>query len=377
MTVSKRAVVVVAALLLACESSSPNPNPPPQTYGQVGVALVATSDGATYRLPAGTQVDLNSGQFDLVEHLDGNTPEIDVAVPPGTYTATLFDGNFDTPATWPLDQIDNAGNVIGTVTATLLTATPVSLAVVADRTSSLVFSFSIPTGGTINFARGTVAVTVSFMQQQAQSFAFDASASLTVVASAVSNGSLAGLVPPPGTAGLSVEVGGPITGPWVEVGGEAGDDANLFSVCAPPHITMQNASGNTAFDDFIGELGTGNDPISLFGPASLCVADDGVQNIIRVRLSRVGAPETPTYGVLGLGTFQFRLILQAVLPHRAYDYAGHTLDLSQLITDSSAGLPLAGTSVTISDVVNNNITNQEYHATFSAPGGATFSFTGQ
>ena len=81
--------------------------------------------------------------------------------------------------------------------------------------------------------------------------------------------------------------------------------------------------------------------------------------------------------MLGPGPFQFRLILQATLSTRAYDYAGHTLDLAKLMADSGAGLPLLPTSAAIFDVVNNNVTGQEYRALFSAPAGAAFSFTGQ
>ena len=99
MTLSKQVVVVVGALFVfvsvsGCGNSNPT-NPTPQQYGQVGIALVATgSDGTTYRLPAGAQVELNSGQFDLLQQLGGNSPQIDVAVPPGQYTATLLSACF-------------------------------------------------------------------------------------------------------------------------------------------------------------------------------------------------------------------------------------------------------------------------------------------
>ena len=383
MTLSKQVVVVVAALFFfvsfsGCGDSNPT-NPTPQRYGQIGIALVATgADGTTYRLPAGAQVELNSGQFDLLQQLGGNSPEIDVAVPPGQYTATLFDQNFETPAIWNLDRLDAAGNVTGTVAATLLTAMPVSLIVTDSQTSSLVLAFSVPTGGSINFARGNVAITLTVSQQQAQSFAFDVSASLTVRSTVLPAGSpLVGVVPPVGTPGLSVEVGGPVTGSWGEFGGQAGEGTDAFLVCVPIAITTKIASGNTAFDDLVAEVGTGVDPISLFGTSSLCVTDDGVQNVVRVRLSRVGAPTTATYAVLGSGPFQFRLILQAVLPNRAYDYAGHTLDLGTLMADTGTGLMLAPTTASIFDVTNNSVTGSEYGATFLAPAGAAFSFTGR
>jgi hypothetical protein len=381
MTRSKQVVVVVAALFFfvsfsGCGNSNPTT---PQQYGQIGIALVATgSDGTTYRLPAGAQVDLSSAQFDLLQQLGGNSPQIDVAVPPGEYAATLFDQNFETPALWNLDRLDAAGNVTGTVAATLVTTMPVAVIVTSSQTSSLVLAFSVPTGGSINFDRGTVAITLTVNQQQAQSFAFDASASLTVRSTVLPNGSpLAGVVPPVGTSGLSVEIGGPVTGSWTEFSGTAGEGTDSFTVCAPTAITTKIASGNTAFADFVGEIGTGVDPISLFGTSSLCVTDDGVQNFIRVRLSRVGAPTTPTYSVLGSGPFQFRLILQAVLPNRAYNYAGHTLDLGTLMADSATGLVLAPTTASIFNVTNNSITGSQYGATFLAPAGAAFSFTGQ
>lgn len=383
MTISKQVVVVVAALFVlvsfsGCENSNPT-NPTPQQYGQIGVALIATgTDGTTYRLPAGAQVELNSGQFDLLQLLGGNTAAIDVAVPPGQYNATLFDQNFETPAIWNLDQLDAAGSVTGTVAASLLTSMPVQLIVSSAQTSALVLAFSVPTGGSINFDRGTVAITLSVNQHQATSFAFDASATLTVRSTVLRAGSpLAGVVPPVGTPGLSVEVGGSLTGSWMEFGGQEGEGTDLFTVCVPISITTKIASGNTAFDDLVAEVGTGVDPISLFGTSSLCVTDDGVQNTVRVRLSRVGAPTTPTYSVLGSGPFQFRLILQEFLPNRAYSYAGHTLDLGTLIADSGTGLMLAPTTASIFDVTNNMITGSEYGATFNAPAGAAFSFTGQ
>jgi hypothetical protein len=379
MTISKQVVVVAALFFFVSFSGCGNSNPTPQQYGQIGFALVATgSDGTTYRLPAGAQVDLSSAGFDLLQLLGGNAPEIDVAVPPGQYAATLFDQNFETPAVWNLDRIDAAGNVTGTVAATLVTTMPVSVDVTASQTSALVLAFTVPTGGSINFARGNVAITLTVSQQQATSFAFDASASLTVRSTVLPAGSpLTGVVPPVGTSGLSVEIGGPVTGSWTEFSGQAGEGTDLFTVCVPNAITTKIASGNTAFDDLVAEVGMGVDPISLFGTSSLCVTDDGVQNIVRLRLSRLGAPTTPTYSALGSGPFQFRMILQAVLPHRAYDYAGHTLDLGALIADSGTGLMLAPTTASIFNVTNNSITGSQYGATFLAPAGAAFSFTGQ
>jgi hypothetical protein len=377
MTVFKQGMIVVlTAMLVACGDSKP---PSQQRYGQVGIALVTTApDGSMYRLPAGAQVELNSGQFDLVQILDGNAPEIDVAVPPGPYTATLFDLNFDTPVTWTLDHLDSGGNLIGTVSATLLTPMPVALNVTSSQTTSLVFSFRIPTGGTISFDRGTIAITLSVIEQEAQSYSFDISSSLTVTSSTVPEDSpIAAVVSPVGTAGLSIEIGGPVVGPWIEIGGETGDDVNSFSVCAPPGITVKIANGTTAFNDFISEIGIGTDPLSLFGTASLCIIDDGTNNTFRVRLSRDGAPATPSYLPLGPGPFYIRMIMQTGLPHRAYDYAAHTLNLAQLMSDSGAGLPVFSTSMSISDVVDGNIENQEYRAVLQAPAGATFSFTGQ
>jgi len=81
--------------------------------------------------------------------------------------------------------------------------------------------------------------------------------------------------------------------------------------------------------------------------------------------------------VLGSGPFLFRLTLQAVLPNRAYDYAGHTLDLGTLMADSGTGLMLAPTTASIFDVTNNSVTGSQYGATFLAPAGVAFSFTGQ
>jgi hypothetical protein len=379
MAVSKRVVVLVAALGVVGVGCGDAKSTAPSEYGQASIALVGTgADGTAYRLPAGSQIELNSGQFDLVQSLDGNGAEIDVAVPPGQYQATLFDANFATPVSWTLDVVDVAGNLIGNVVATLDTAMPVALAVVSGRSTPIALSFRIPTGASVNFDRGSVSVTLSVSTGQATSYAFDASVSLNVSSVLVPGGSpLTGVVAGPGTQGLALEVGGPITGDWVETGGEIGDTSASFLVCAPPNITTKIASGNPAFDDFIAEVGTGSDPLSLFGTASLCVQDDGNRNIVRVRLSRIGAPTTPTFQVLGAGPFQFRVIMQAVLPSRAYDYAGHTLNLAQLMADSGAGLQLLSATTTIFDVANNGLTTEEFGSTYAAPSGETFSFTGQ
>ena len=47
------------------------------------------------------------------------------------------------------------------------------------------------------------------------------------------------------------------------------------------------------------------------------------------------------------------------------------------MADSGTGLMLAPTTASIFDVTNNSVTGSEYGATFFAPAGAAFSFTGQ
>lgn len=369
---------LVLAGFVACNSSPDHSKDP----GRVDVQLVATgTDNARYRLPAGSSVDLFSEtpQFDMVTILDGNGDFVDILMPPGTYQATLIKPDGTTGPDWTLEHVDSNGTLLNTVDATLLTALPVTVTVTANDTTHLVFSFRIPTGGTVTFDRGTVEVSLEVTTETAASYSFDSvMGPLTVASRGVAGPNaeqLGAVTPPVETTGLTVEFGGPLTGGWIEFGGAFDGVSYFTTACAPPNLTIRQAAGHTGFVDFMSEVGHGSDSFSLFGPASLCIEDDGVNNNIRVRVSRRGAATSNSFSGLGSDDLWFRAIFRAQLPHRAYDYVNHTLDLAQLMADTSNALPLIQGSLTLRPVVDGSINTTSWYGS-QLTGTMNFSFEG-
>jgi hypothetical protein len=375
----KQSIRAFAGLTAVAAFTACNANPDhSKDVGRVEVALTATgTDGAHYRLPAGSFVELFAASFDVIETVEGSGDSIAISVPPGSYQAWLYQPDGSISPDWMLEHVDAGGTLLDVVHATLLTALPVTITVTADHTTNLVFSFRIPTGGTVTFDRGTVQVSIEVAQETASSYSFDTVSALTVASRFVGGPSaalLAERLPPVGTTGIQVELGGTVAGDWLEVGGFIEGDLSNMSACAPPGFTIRIATGSAGLQDLMTEVGTGIDPLSLFGAGSLCIQDDGVNNFIRIRASRAGAPTTATFSDLGADQLWFRTILLVQLPHRAYNYANHTLDLGLLMSDTAGGLEILQANVTARQFVDGAIGSTWYSSNMS--GTTAFSFDG-
>jgi hypothetical protein len=331
--------------------------------GHIALAVVAAGpDGATYRLPQGTILEMQPGySFPL----DGDGAIVTVQLSPGTYDAWLFASTASGAGSlieWPLDRIAADGSV-DSVNATLVTSQPAPVTVVAGQTTPLVLEFRIATGGTVRFERGDVAVSIDVGGTPAT--AFTASAQGTFGTTSLQSTALfVGRLPGNGATGLSLSVTGAVTGAWQEAGG---DPTGGFYICAPLTVTARSGSGSTGFADFVEEVGIGDAPNYLFGPANVCVVDYGaLGNAFRVRLTKQGAGTTPTFADITDGLFS--VVLFGTLSEKVYDYAAGTFDLDALMRAHTQNL------------------NGSIRASATAPGGfylagvsgqMTFSLVGQ
>jgi len=293
------------------------------------------ADGAIYRLPADTRLSLAGATIPNYDvSLDGTASTLTFAAEAGDYQAQLYNTDHDFTTTWPLMRTAPDGTV-STIDAQLLTPQPLAATVVENQTTSLVFQFSIATGGTITFGHGTVTVTIGVGQQPATSFAVSAQATGDVVGDPTFDGPyapvLSNVLPATGATGLQIAVSATVAGPWQEAGGSIDVDGQALSVCAPVSITSAAGTGNQAYADLIAETGHGSAPSFLFGPASLCIADFGTFQEVRIRLSREGDPERPTFsGIFGPQPVLFWNVLRGTLPAPIYDSVDGTLDLDAL-----------------------------------------------
>jgi hypothetical protein len=319
----------LAVLLGACFTET-------STTGTVDMPLTSVgSDGATYRLPDGTRLTLAADPSPFYDvGLDGDSATVTFSAAEGSYQADLYNLDHEYTTQWPLLRTAPDGTV-STVDAHLVTALPVATTVVADQATSLRFQFSIPSGGTVTFGHGTVSVTVGVDEVPASGYTVSAQGTGNVAGIPAITGphaaELAAALPGEGATGLSISLTATVTGPWQETGGTIDADGMLLTACAPIALTAHAGSGHTGFADLIAEAGHGDSPGFLFGPLSLCVNDFGTSTEVRVRMSRLGPAETPTFSAItGSDPVLFWNVLRVTFPTRIYNSDAGTLDLDAL-----------------------------------------------
>ena len=321
--------VLLGVALAACAADQ-------TILGSVSLPVeTAGPDGATYRLPVDTRLTLASTSIPNYDvSLDGTDSTMTFAAEAGDYQAQLYNADHDFTTTWPLTRTAPDGTV-STVDAQLLTPQPLAATVVANQTTSLVFQFSIATGGTVTFGHGSVTITIGVGQQPATSFSVSAQGSGDVLGAPAFDGpyaaALPAVVPAAGVTGLGIAVSAKLTGAWQEAGGTIDVDGQALSVCAPISLTAATGSGQPGYADLIAEAGHGSAPDFLFGPASMCITDYGTVQEVRIRLAREGVSETPTFtAMFGAQPALFWHVLRGTLPAPIYDSVNGTLDLDAL-----------------------------------------------
>ena len=340
--------------------------------GSVDLAIVGTgSDGATYQLLAGTRLSLATSlepNFDI--SLDGVSSTVTVALPTGDYQATLYNNAVADADHWQL-QRSTPGNPTTTVTATLATMQPVSISIVANQSTSLSFQFVLASGGTVDFDRGNLDVTFGVGTQPATRFGASmqgtGNSGAPLIQGPFAN-ALAAIMPGTNATGLSLSVSARLTGGWIETGGTIEPDSFGVSACAPIEIVGVQTIGNDGLAALMAESGHGDSPGFLFGPASLCVVDNGGTGMVRIRMSRLGPAETSTLAnIMGTTQAGYLTTILGTLPQRAYDGQAGRLDLDVL--SRAHDLPMR-----THHQLSPNFSGEVWYSTFLT-GQMTFSFT--
>ena len=285
-----------------------------EATGSVAAALTAVDgDGATYRLPSGTALQLyNTTYYDEVS-LDGDAAVVTIDLPVGDYGAALYhpyvSGNL-----WPLERTAPDGTV-RIVDGYLVTPMPQSVSIFEGTTTSLALVFEVPEFGEITFAEGALDVSLEVEETTAGGVDLAAGGYYTITSvwtSPTAPDGLADRLPHEADI-VEVGVNATVTGPFAK--------SSSIAACAPAQLTAIG-SGNPAMIDLLIEA---NDQqrICVFATEPPRLMIQGV---------RAGAALTPTFADLFSGSWFFVGGVMVDLPAPVFD--GHTLDLD----------PIAGTN---------------------------------
>jgi hypothetical protein len=335
----------VAALMAAgCDQQD-------ESFGSVGAALTATDDsGATYRLPAGSRLDLGSSTYFDSFSLDGDAAVVHIDLPVGDYQAWLSH-DFGYTSAWPLQRTAPDGTV-QTVTGYLITPMPQALTIFEGTTTSLVLAFEVPEFGAVTFAEGTLDVSVDIEQTTAGGVEVQAGAVMNadiVQAGAGAPPELATRLPALGDA-VELSLGATITGPW--------NKASSTSACAPGMLATLGAVDPGVIDLVL----------EANGAVQVCVFDSEPPQL-RILATRIGAPSTPTFDDLPGDQMTFLASMIVELPGPVFD--GETLDL-----DPAAGTHTAFVSSALEvGSIQGGEWQSWYHAGLSGTGGVSVTLT--
>lgn len=305
--------IAAAAAIAGCAETAQDEA---DSFGSLATAVTATgTDGATYRLPAGTYVQAYNDIFYDYWSMDGDNSILSVEVPVGNYYVALGHANGYT-VEWPLER-ENPDATTETVNATLLTAQPVSVVVTENATTSLVFQFLVVDGGTVTFAHGIIDISVDVTVDE--STIGRAMFSGTYVKSYESFGTTA----PPD---LNTHV--PAMGANVFhqiIVNVVGDWHQTSTTTACSTATLNSGVVSASIYDVTREAwlaGAGTTPT-----ATLCVYA-GANPYLYVTSSRSGAALTPAFQGYGDYQFYFQQSMSTNLPDEVFD--GDTLDLGAM-----------------------------------------------
>ena len=305
--------IAAAAAIAGCAETAEDEA---DSYGSLATAVTATgTDGATYRLPAGTYVQAYNDIFYDAWSMDGDNSILSVEVPVGSYYVYL--GHPDGYAIeWPLER-ENPDATTETVSATLLTGQPVSVVVNENATTSLVFQFLVVDGGTVTFAHGII----------------DISVDVTVEESTIGRAMFSGtylkdfeFFGPTAPADLDTHVPAMSENVFHQmIVNVAGDwhQTSTTTVCST--ATLNSGVVSNSIYDLTREAWL---PDGSSTPnATLCVFA-GPNPYLWVMSNRSGAALTPAFQAYGDYQFYFQQQMNTYLPDQVFD--GDTLDLGAM-----------------------------------------------
>ena len=303
------AVAAAAALAGCAETASDDED----RYGSLATAVTATgSDGATYRMPAGTFVQVYSSTFSDFWSMDGDFQILTVEVPVGDYDVNLSHSAGYT-VEWPLERT-NPDATTETVTATLVTVQPVEVTVNEGATSSLVFQFQVVDGGTVTFAHGVIDISIDVDVDESTVGRTTYSATYT------KDGENFGPTAPPELGDMVHGVGDAVfhqisvnvVGDWVQ------NSSN--SACST--ATLIGGTVSLSYIELTREAWLGG------ATAQLCVYGGIYAPYVFLQTSRTGPAITPTFQALPADEISVFQSMYTVLPDTIFD--GTTLDLGAM-----------------------------------------------
>jgi len=303
--------LVAAAAIAGCAETEPDES---DSYGSLATAVTATgTDGATYRLPAGTYVQVWNDTFYDYWSMDGDMNILSVEVPVGDYYVSLTHSNGYT-IEWPLDRT-NPDATSETVNGTLLTPQPVSVTVTEGNTSSLVFQFQVVDGGTVTFAHGLIDFSIDVNVAETTVGRMTYSGTYTKDAETFGATAPPELVPMVHPLGASIfhQIAVNVVGDWVQ------NSSN--SACST--ATLIGGTVSSSYVELSREAWTGG------ATARVCVYGGIYSPFVFVTSTRSGPAVTATFSTLtGVDQFYFSQQMTTVLPDTVFD--GETLDLGAM-----------------------------------------------
>ncbi len=347
---SAMAVTAAAALAGCAESGSEDAD----SYGSLAAAVTATgTDGATYRLPAGTYVQVWNDTFYDSWSMDGDMNILSVEVPVGDYHVALAHPS-GYVIDWPLDRT-NPDATTETVNSTLLTPQPVDVSVTEGNTSSLVFQFQVLNGGTVTFAHGLIDFSIDVNVDESTIGRASFTGTYTKDSEYIDPAApaeLAGMVHPLGSSvfhSITVHV----VGDWVQ------NSSN--SVCST--ATLMYGTVSASYVELAREAWTGG------ATAQLCVFGGAYEPFLYVYSYRAGPAVTATFQTLGDVEFYFYQQISTVLPDAVFD--GDTLDLGAMTgTFTLSG----GVSSQIYAIPSGGSSYEYWYADDNSTSGLTFQY---
>ena len=303
--------LAAAAALAGCAETEPDES---DSYGSLAAAVTATgSDGATYRLPAGTYVQVWNDTFYDYWSMDGDNSILEVEVPVGDYYVSLTHANGYT-VQWPLDRT-NVDATTETVDSTLLTPQPVSVTVTEGMTSSLVFQFQVVDAGTVTFAHGLIDFSIDVDVAESTVGRTIFTGTYTKTSENFGPTSPPELVPMVHPLGASIfhSITVNVLGDWVQTSSN--------SVCSTASLVGGTVSAS--YVELAREAWTGG------ASAQMCIYGGIYAPFVYVTSQRGGPAITATFSTLtGVDDFYFSQTMTTVLPDTVFD--GDTLDLAAM-----------------------------------------------
>ncbi len=301
--------VATAAALAGCAETGTGDD----STGSLAAAVTATgADGATYRLPAGTYVQVWNDTFNDYFLMDGDDPVVSIELPVGDYNVSLVNGGGYT-FQWPLERT-NVDATTETVESTLLTPQPISVSIFEDATTTLVFQFLVVDGGTVTFAHGVldisidVDVTESVMGRAMFSGTYVKNYELY---SATAPADLSTHVPAMGS-NVFHQITVNVAGDW--------EQTSSYSACSS--ATLYGGVVSLSIYDLTREAWLSG------ATARVCIYGAPYDPTVWVSSSRTGAALTPAFQSYGALDFYFDQSMTGVLPDQIFD--GTTLDLGAM-----------------------------------------------